>query len=407
MPTKRKSTGSRALGAELRRRRGTRTLQQVCALTRSAPFAGRVEPLGVSTLYMIEEGQTMPTLRSLHALATVYRVPVQHLINLVTIEKYRDPLPEASDEAELRRATLQALSECRYEDAHACAQRWQEVAASEDGRIAAANNKASALWKLGYLDEAAMLLLELLGEDELSPPHAVVAYTNLAEVFRSKGSYRLALVQADAGLALADDSMPRAQAYLLRTRANVRSDAWMQRRTGRSDGNGNGAARRPPSPEPLHDALGDYERSSRLFRQVGQDVDVLFNDVSVGQVECLLGRFAAGRRTLERAEREFAQRGHGYGRAGALLELGRAHHDRGQDAAARHALWEAERLAAAGGHSDLSFTIYYYLMRLEERGAGNPAFFFRKCQRLHPLLEARTPEVMAFEGLLVAAGSAS
>ena len=45
-------------------------------------------------------------------------------------------------------------------------------------------------------------------------------------------------------------------------------------------------------------------------------------------------------------------------------------------------------------------------MRIEERAAGNPAFFFKKCLRLHPVIEQRTPEVAAFESLSLAAGGA-
>lgn len=397
MPSKRKSTGSRTLGAELRRRRGTRTLQQISEMSKSAPFADRVDPIGVSTLYMIEEGQTMPTLRSLHTLSTLYRVPVQHLFTLLSLERYRRSAPSSEDVAELRETCLEALTAADFELAYAAAQRWEELSADEAGRRAAANNKASALWKLGHHDEAAMLLMELLGDPSLPEQQQVVAFTNLAEVFRGKGNLRQALVQTEAGLAIArEQGLRRAEAYLLRTRANVLTDQVLWQR---EHGDGLLAA---ADVDRVRGALEDYERSSEVFRDLGFALEVVFNDVSVGQAWCLLRETTRGLGILEQALEAFRRQRHGYGEASALTELGRAcFHDR-RDDRAKQLFWEAERIAAGGNHADLAFVDYYYLMRIEERASGNPSFFFKKCQRLHPIIEARTPEVVAFESLALA-----
>jgi len=401
MPAKRKSTGSRTLGADLRRRRGQRTLQQISELSKSGPFADRVDPIGVSTLYMIEEGQTMPTLRSLHTLSTLYRVPVQHLFTLLSLERYRKSVPDSNDAGELRETALEALTAADFEVAYAASQRWEELSSDEPGRRAATNNKASALWKLGHLDEASLLLLELLSDPALPTKQAVVAYTNLAEVFRDKGNLRQALVQAEAGLSLAtEDGLERARAYLLRTRANILSDGILWSR------NGGGEALQEADTARIAVALDDYEASSSIFRELGFGLEVLFNDVSSGQALCLLSEFSRGRRVLEQTLESFRSRRHGYGEAAALTELGRAYFDAKQDEKAKQLFWEAERIANNGNHADLAFVDYYYLMRIEERSAGNPSFFFKKCQRLHPVMEARTPEVAAFETLSIASGGA-
>lgn len=401
MPSKRKHTGSKTLGAELRRRRGSRTLQQISEMSKSPPFAERVEPIGVSTLYMIEEGQTMPTLRSLHTLATVYRIPAQHLFTLLSLERYRKKAPSDVDVGALRETTLEALAASDFELAYAAAQRWEEFAVEPGHRRAATNNKASALWKLGQLDEASLILLELLSDPELPARQAVVAFTNLAEIFRSKGNLRQALVQADAGLAIAEaEGLERARAYLLRTRANVLTDECLWSRPG-LNGKAHEAFRSGGS---IQAAIEDYEASSRIFTELDFGLEALFNDVSVGQARCLLDEFDEGRATLERCLAEFRQRDHAYGEAAALMELGRAYFDREKDDRAKQLLWQCERIVAAGQFTDLAFTAYYYLMKIEERAEGNPGFFFKKCQRLHPSLESRSPEVAAFESILASAG---
>lgn len=401
MPAKRKSTGSRTLGAELRRRRGQRTLQQISEMSKSGPFAERVDPIGVSTLYMIEEGQTMPTLRSLHTLSTLYRVPVQHLFTLLSLERYRRSVPDSDDASELRETALEALTAADFEVAYAASQRWEELSSDEIGRRAATNNKASALWKLGHLDEASLLLLDLLSDPVLPAHQAIVAYTNLAEVFRDKGNLRQALVQAEAGLSIAaEEKAERARAYLLRTRANVLSDGVLWRR------NGGDPALDEADSARVARALDDYEASSAIFRELGFGLEALFNDVSAGQAFCLLSDFTRGRQVLEQSLEAFRNQHHAYGEAAALTELGRSHFDAKQDEKAKQLFWEAERIAQKGDHADLSFIDYYYLMRIEERSAGNPSFFFKKCQRLHPVMEARTPEVAAFETLSFASGGA-
>ena len=394
MPSKRKSTGSRTLGSELRRRRGTRTLQQISEMSKSGPFADRVDPIGVSTLYMIEEGQTMPTLRSLHTLSTLYRVPVQHLFTLLSLERYRKSAPASDDVAELRETCLEALTAADFELAYAAAQRWEELSTDDVGRRAAANNKASALWKLGHLDEAGMLLLDLLGDPTLPDAQQVVAYTNLAEVFRGKGNLRQALVQAEAGLGLArEHDFRKFEAFLLRTRANVLTDQVLWSREASS------ARLEAADVERVRGALGDYDASSAIFAELGFSLEAVFNEVSVGQAWCLLSESPRGCRILEQALESFRKQRHGYGEAAALTELGRAHfHDR-RDERAKQLFWEAERIAAGGNYTDLAFVDYYYLMKIEERSEGNPAFFYKKCQRLHPIIEARTPEVAAFESL--------
>lgn len=397
MASKRKRTGSRLLGAELRRRRGGRTLQEISRLSKTPPFSDRVESIGVSTLYMIEEGQTMPTVRSLHTLATLYRVSVEHLVGLLSLERHGGTAPEGVRPEELREETLAALDSARYELAWAAAERWHEVAQTPGSRRAAANNKASALWKLGHVDEACQILLDLLAEPDISPRQALVAFTNLAEIFRSKGNLVQARVQVDAALAIARrEKDEKAEAWLLRSRANAASDEILRRRGFEAIERTLTSSER----DALRECLEDYQASSACYRSLGLEVEALFNEIGVGQVECLLGEHAAGLRRLEAVAETLAAKGHAYGEASALVELARGLVQRAQLEPARAALWKAEGLALEGEHDELVFNAYFLLLTIERRSEGKGSLFLKKCQRLHPILESRSPEVVAFEALL-------
>src|SRR5688500_7382982 len=89
MPRKFKKTefsGSLLLGRELRRLRGARTLEDIAALCKSPPLAGKVQPISASALCEIEQGRQMPRLPTLFALSLAYRVSMNQLMGFVMEE---------------------------------------------------------------------------------------------------------------------------------------------------------------------------------------------------------------------------------------------------------------------------------------------------------------------------------
>ena len=87
MGKKIKFTGSKLLGAELRRLRGDRSLAQVSALSRSEPLRQRINPISAPALSQIETGVSFPSLDTLHSLATLYQTPMQQLLDFVVQER--------------------------------------------------------------------------------------------------------------------------------------------------------------------------------------------------------------------------------------------------------------------------------------------------------------------------------
>ena len=69
MPNRVRDAGSRLLGADLRRRRGHRSLRDIERLSKSPPFADRVKPLSVTALNSIENGRQLPTIPTLQTLS--------------------------------------------------------------------------------------------------------------------------------------------------------------------------------------------------------------------------------------------------------------------------------------------------------------------------------------------------
>src|SRR5690242_3028159 len=80
-------TGSPMLGAELKRLRGARTLQEIADLSRSPALAGRVLPLTPSALSQFESGQSPPGVEALHALSIVFKVSPQRFYDLIASER--------------------------------------------------------------------------------------------------------------------------------------------------------------------------------------------------------------------------------------------------------------------------------------------------------------------------------
>ena len=102
MGKKSKFTGSKLLGAELRRLRGDRSLAQISALSRSEPLSERINPISAPALSQIETGVSFPSLDTLHSLATLYQTPMQQLLDFVVQERVLEStdfaLPESHEE---------------------------------------------------------------------------------------------------------------------------------------------------------------------------------------------------------------------------------------------------------------------------------------------------------------------
>ena len=128
MGKKSKFTGSKLLGAELRRLRGDRSLAQISALSRSEPLSERINPISAPALSQIETGVSFPSLDTLHSLATLYQTPMQQLLDFVVQERVLEStdfaLPESHEE--VKAAFREAFEGGRWRQAMAHAVRGEE-----------------------------------------------------------------------------------------------------------------------------------------------------------------------------------------------------------------------------------------------------------------------------------------
>src|SRR5512137_2528213 len=80
-------TGSLLLGAELKRLRGGRSLEDIAELSRTPPISHHVGPIAAPTLCQLETGTSMPTMQTLYTLSHVYRVSMNRLMGYVTEDR--------------------------------------------------------------------------------------------------------------------------------------------------------------------------------------------------------------------------------------------------------------------------------------------------------------------------------
>ena len=94
-------TGSKLLGEELRRLRGSRSLHDIVRLSQEGPLTSRVQLVSAPSLSQIENGITMPGPEVLYSLSVIYSVSPTRLLHLIVEDKLtREPveLPETREE---------------------------------------------------------------------------------------------------------------------------------------------------------------------------------------------------------------------------------------------------------------------------------------------------------------------
>ena len=156
MGKKSKFTGSKLLGAELRRLRGDRSLAQISALSRSEPLAERINPISAPALSQIETGVSFPSLDTLHSLATLYQTPMQQLLDFVVQERVLEnadfQLPETHEDVKV--AFRDAFEGGRWREAMAHAVRGEDLAETASERVGWRANRAICLQQFGLRDDA-------------------------------------------------------------------------------------------------------------------------------------------------------------------------------------------------------------------------------------------------------------
>lgn len=387
MTARRRLTGSRLLGEELRRLRGERSLEEVARLSRTLPHADRVEPIAYSTLSMIERGVTMPSAQSLLTLAMLYRVPAQRLLDLVALERYHARKPGAeSDAGRLERSVHEDLRSGRHAEAYAKALRLAELAGDGEaaaGRLAGARLLAGlALWKMGWLVQAAASFRDLVNDLDAEPASRAWACQNLVEVERQSGRLASARAHARDGLELAEGlGDRRLRGTFHGTLANLERDLAERQR--------DDAARQ----RHLDAALEHHARCRELAAAVDDRFLLVHDLLNEAVTRVVTGQGDRAASLLEDGLRRAGVEGFGRLVAFGRLERGKLLLSRSRPSEARRELRAAERQAAAAEAGDLTFLCWYYLLRCALELDEDAAEAWRRCRSLRPMLECELPEL--------------
>jgi tetratricopeptide (TPR) repeat protein len=384
-----KYTGSRALAAELRRLRGTRTLDEISALTKSGPLAGRIKPVSPASLCQTEKAQNMPTLETLHALAAVYRVNPQRLYNLIVEDRLIGPLTPPETLEATHALFKEAMKIGRWAEALGLAAHAERLAPVGAARVAWRANRAACLSKQGMRDEAIVMLQECADDPRVDPDVRHRIFVNLASVYADAGlptpaaeAARLALETAPA------DARTDAQVQLLRSRAS--HVLWLVDA---------GLSRDERS---LREALSDLDRARALTPD--EDIPVRLGiEVEKAVAHRFLGNEVLAAHELQRVVTAATQAGLPRLQMHALANIGMLRSAQRRWVEAEKALRQAEPLALELEEIDAAFAINFELHQVAV-GAGAPSskrrHYLKRCQRYHPLVSRRSLSVQRYEELV-------
>ncbi len=377
-------TGSPLLGAELRRLRGGRTLQEVADLTRSPAVRTRLLPLSESLIAQMEGGKASPGVDSLHALSVIYRVSPQRLYDLIASERESRTitLPDTSDETLAAYNT--ALRESRWPDAIALALRGEALAATPTERVVWRARRGSCLAYTGRNDEAILVLTECLNSTHLGRHRRFQILRNLADVYAVAGYMHSAVECARQALVLCPDDVSDS------TRAAVMAGLVSSL-----------LAKQNMQGEPDADEVSEALRVIAHARALHVEPDAhwdLFLDLNQALALQFQGLESDAAREFASIARRAAAHKEDRLRMIALLNLGMLRHGQGRlEHAERHLL----RALASALHLkqvNETFEIYVELMLIAKE-TSHPQYrhYLERCRHYYPLVKARTPGMVRFE----------
>jgi tetratricopeptide (TPR) repeat protein len=381
-------SGHAGLGAELRRLRGGRSLQQIARLSRTPPLADRIKPVAAPTLSMIENGISMPTLDTLYSLSVMYRTSMQRLYNIVGLERVVAATDVPDTLEETKAAYRLAMAEARWFDAVSLALAGESQV--DQGSVEATTWRAARATCLPYVGlphEGILLLLDCIEDERVTPAQRVQVLRNLAATHLLAGQPRAGLRAArEAVAALPDDLDPtRAlEARLALALSLLALQAYRDSPDARQVGEALQLIR--SLEEPARDAGRPYALTLAVYEAEARHLEG--NDLYAAKrfLELVTEAGAAGLPRLVFF---------------AWLNLGRIRRRAGRLDSALEAFRQAEPLALEQRSPEdvfeVSFELYLASAGRDEAAALR---YRRRCERYHPLVAARTPTVVAFERLL-------
>lgn len=384
MGKKVKFTGSRLLGAELRRLRGERSLGEISALSRSNPLADRISPISAPALSQIETGVSFPSVDTLHSLATLYQTSVQQLLDVVVQERLVKELDLPDDHDAVKGLFRQAFEAGQWRRAVALAVRGEDLSPTRGQAVAWRANRAICLQQFGLRDHAIQALLGCISDPDAPPDRLYQFYRSLAEALASAGHVGPASAMAARALDLAPADLPAHWRWqLLSTRARLA----LQEQELLAAVNARAAAEAQAMLAECLPLVPEDQVQARLLLAV-----------QLGIAQNMAGDPAGATARLEGVRTESEQLGQPLAHVSASIALGRLRRERGDLERAERILVAAEQVAVDEGFIDEAFEAYFELhLVARELKNGREGHYLRRCRRYHPLVQARGPHVTAYE----------
>lgn len=386
MGKKVKFTGSRLLGAELRRLRGERSLGEMATLSKSAPLADRISPISAPTLSQIETGVSFPSVDTLHSLATLYQTSVQQLLDIVMEERLLKELDLPDDHEAVKGLFPRAFEAGRWRHAVALAVRGEELAPTAAERVSWRANRAVCLQQFGLRDHAIQTLLGCVSDPDAPPDRLYQFYRALAEAMASCGHVGPASAMAERALDLAPEDLPGHWRWqILSTRARLMLQE--SELTGRSE------------PSVARRALAMLEESITLVPLSHHQARLMLG-VQVAVARSMTGDHAGAIQALEETRESAGAQGQILAEVVAGIALGRIRRELGELEKAERVLVASEQVAVDEGFVDEAFEAYFELHLLaKQKRDGREEHFLRRCRRFYPLVQSKGPHVTAYEKL--------
>lgn len=381
------SSGSALLGAELRRLRGTRSLEDIASLTKARPLAAGLAPVSASSLSEIELGRQLPRLPTLYALSLVYQVSMNQLMAYVVedgIAIEASSLREDGGET-LEKAFERLLSIGAWHRALPVALRGEKSAEDERSRIRWRGNRAICLARIGFHSEAVSLFTECLESTAITPRQEFTLIYSLADMHAAAGNFKTAArLTKDALEHLPADATPVERAVLQEMRAQLLVQLQV--------------TSKEVDERALREALRLVE--SALPAWAGNKPTEMRLRFHQAQIMRLLGNRLIAERDLMALLEESSQAGFPRIEAKAALELAGIRSQTGQDAQSESLLLRCVSVAEASQQHDLHFEGLLALFRLLRRARpGAAVIYFHRCQGLLSVLPSQAPCVQEFRAI--------
>lgn len=391
-PKKMAKTGSKRLGEELRRLRGTRTLREVCEIARTPPLRGHIVPLSEAGICEIETGKSMPSMQTMLALATVYRTSIGQLSAYITEERLAGDTWSGASYDELAPTFTELMGRGDWHAAVSVAWHAEQLASSPREAMRWRANRASCMGHLGLREQAIQLLTECSEEADLRFDQRLAVVHNLAAAHVASGNLRTADVLAADAVRQArmhSDTPGHGLVALLVLRANILLE---QFEAGLTDERGVREALRL-----LDEATGawpqeDVAGRSRLNLLQAQANLFLGNaPIASREASCLLDEAkSAGDRHLQ---------------ARCWMLLADTAAVRGDARGLMTSLSAAHEIGVELGDVDITFASAYRLFKAHRATRpGTATKYWKVTTATFPLISARTPLAREYEAAARARG---